>query len=723
MSNITQTFYVNRSFSNDYIGVNDIGWTVNPFTNTANLSIAGTTDDDPVFNGGVPEDGAYTCGWAHGNGNCTHAWSYNWSIGAGGALHCGVRNNYPGGCFFAATFVWSAPRQQVSIDFVGPTTVTYDGLPHSLTAVPSIAGVPVKVTYNGSVTPPTNAGVYTVVATARNPDISINYNLPAPPAGTTPITGYEGTVSTTLTILPKPEKLKITNSNYIYDGLSHGVTISTSPDTVPTRAYYNGLTGLPSGSGVYAVTAITTDPNYSGIASGQLGIFVPPYLTGNQTFEFNLGDFFYHRVDMWNGDAGKPTGLSQAGLPTGIYLHKDGTVYGSAIQTGLFTGYFTGTNYAGTGSFVATYKVNNPINRLYAYGSGSYDQNIVPLSLIGSRVRSISSEKQIYNAFSKYEEKIVALEQTIKPIDSGVDAYAINPTKFKFVISNITGKNIIDEFSFVSTASGRDTPFEDELVIESINGSVGTYKEMAIFSSGYGIVPDSTDGLVVGGYNLPSGITKQSASVYLTGLSQVCDGTPLSVTASTDPVDLGLITTYNGSILPPTGIGSYSILSIINDPYYTGSATGLLSITKKIAQIELASLVKTYNSGIQTPLIITFPTGLSTVTAYNGGTGLPSGVGTYFVNSYIQDSFYTGNNSGYFTINKLPATLSLSGFNRTYNGSSISVSGSTSPTGLSFTLNYGGQTSAPKASGSYVVVGLINNQNYSGYATGVLNIN
>ena len=49
------------------------------------------------------------------------------------------------------------------------TTATYTGSPIAFSATTTPAGLPVSFTYNGSVTPPTNVGVYTVVGTVNHP--------------------------------------------------------------------------------------------------------------------------------------------------------------------------------------------------------------------------------------------------------------------------------------------------------------------------------------------------------------------------------------------------------------------------------------------------------------------------------------------------------------------------------------------------------------------------
>lgn len=71
---------------------------------------------------------------------------------------------------------------------------------------------------------------------------------------------------------------------------------------------------------------------------------------------------------------------------------------------------------------------------------------------------------------------------------------------------------------------------------------------------------------------------KAAASVVLGDLAQSYDGTPKSLTATTTPAGLSVTLTYDGSATPPTNPGSYAVVATINDPNYTGSASGTLRI-------------------------------------------------------------------------------------------------------------------------------------------------
>ncbi len=81
---------------------------------------------------------------------------------------------------------------------------------------------------------------------------------------------------------------------------------------------------------------------------------------------------------------------------------------------------------------------------------------------------------------------------------------------------------------------------------------------------------------------------------------------------------------------------------------------------------------------------------------------------------------YTG---GTVTVNKASATVTLGNLTATYTGSPISATATTNPAGLTVTLTYNGSSTAPTAVGPYTVVATISDPNYTGSATGTLNIN
>jgi hypothetical protein len=111
----------------------------------------------------------------------------------------------------------------------------------------------VTVTYNGLLTPPTDAGSYAVTGTINDPN-------------------YEGTVSRALIIAKAPSDVTLGNLSVSYTGSEIEATATTSVGGLNVDFTYNGLATPPTNAGSYAVIGTIDDPNYAGSATGTLVI-------------------------------------------------------------------------------------------------------------------------------------------------------------------------------------------------------------------------------------------------------------------------------------------------------------------------------------------------------------------------------------------------------------------------------------------------------------------
>ena len=75
------------------------------------------------------------------------------------------------------------------------------------------------------------------------------------------------------------------------------------------------------------------------------------------------------------------------------------------------------------------------------------------------------------------------------------------------------------------------------------------------------------------------------ALVALGDLVQVFDGSPKSVSVSTEPDGLPVTVTYDGEATTPVDVGSYAVLAVVDDPNYQGSAEGTLVIEESEGDI------------------------------------------------------------------------------------------------------------------------------------------
>ena len=133
------------------------------------------------------------------------------------------------------------------------TSHVYDGSTKAVTATSDPVGLAVDVTYDGSTTPPTDAGSYTVVATVTDAN-------------------YSGSAVGQLVITRAAVTLMLSDTTHVYDGTAREVTVTTDPVGLAVDVTYDGSATAPTDAGSYAVLATVTGANYSGSAVGQLVI-------------------------------------------------------------------------------------------------------------------------------------------------------------------------------------------------------------------------------------------------------------------------------------------------------------------------------------------------------------------------------------------------------------------------------------------------------------------
>jgi hypothetical protein len=116
-------------------------------------------------------------------------------------------------------------------------------------------------------------------------------------------------------------------------------------------------------------------------------------------------------------------------------------------------------------------------------------------------------------------------------------------------------------------------------------------------------------------------ISKAAATVTLTpsSLNQTYTGSPLSVTSTTNPAGLNVTYTYNGSSTAPTSAGSYAVVATINDPNYTGTTSGTLTVSKAV--LGMAGVNVTSNANpVMAQSAVTFTATISATAGQPTGT-------------------------------------------------------------------------------------------------------
>ncbi|MDP3072585.1 MAG: MBG domain-containing protein [Opitutaceae bacterium] len=169
---------------------------------------------------------------------------------AAGSYDCVVSNTV--GSSTSAAAILTVAKAPATVALGGLNQI-YDGTPRAVTATTNPGGLGVFLTYDGSATAPTNAGSYAVVATIADAN-------------------YTGSATGTLLVAKATATIAFGDTTQTYDGTPRAVTLTTTPAGLATSVTYAGSATVPTNAGLYAVAATSTDPNYSGSATGTLTI-------------------------------------------------------------------------------------------------------------------------------------------------------------------------------------------------------------------------------------------------------------------------------------------------------------------------------------------------------------------------------------------------------------------------------------------------------------------
>lgn len=132
---------------------------------------------------------------------------------------------------------------------------------------------------------------------------------------------------------------------------------------------------------------------------------------------------------------------------------------------------------------------------------------------------------------------------------------------------------------------------DDWLQISPLSGAVpaASTGEVAVTVSATALDPGTTRAadIIVSGNDPESpsatlrvdlAVNKETASVALQNLVHLYDGQSKQASVTTSPTGLIVNISYDGSFTPPSEVGNYTVVAVINSGIYEGAATGTFSI-------------------------------------------------------------------------------------------------------------------------------------------------
>jgi len=533
-------------------------------------------------------------------------------------------------------------------------------------------------------------------------------------------------VARSVTVYPAAATITLSDLDQTFNGDPRVALHTTDPAGLETEVQYDGLPDAPTAVGSYEVTAAIRDPLYKGSATGTLVVAkaaAAVYLDGlSQVYNGSV-----RSVTATTMPAGLTVEVAYAGgvqpMNVGSY-GVTGTVHDLNYQ-GSVTG--TLSILSATQSIVFEMPTNQLTTHITPLNASAPSGLPVSFTLVSGPAQLESATSPSHMTYTGPGEVVVSASQAgdsqwqpattvarTVTVVRAVATLALSPLRQAYDGSPraVLATTVPNGLAVDITYEGGPVPPTDP----------GVYMVT-------GIVNDVMYQQEV--QNLLT-ITKETATVHLSGLSQLYDGTPRTVTATTMPAGLVVSITYDGANEAPVTGGTYHVVAEVHDDNYDGSATDTLVVQPAAQTItfpaipmqvatNVAFLAATASSGL--PIVydvLSGPGVLATVTSLTfNGSGEVALRASQPGNASWQAAPPMTN---LFTVEKAVAVVTLTNLVHTYDGNPKSPDEQTDPPGLTVVLTYNGSATAPSNAGSYAVTGTINEVIWQGETTGTLTI-
>lgn len=522
---------------------------------------------------------------------------------------------------------------------------TYDGSPKAASSATSPAGFTVDITYDGSITPPTNAGDYTVVGTVSDAN-------------------YEGTATGTLHIEKAEATVTLGSLTHVYDGTGKAATATTSPIAdMPLVFLYDGDTALPVNAGSHQVVATINHQNYHGSATDYLFIdkATASIAFDNLTFTYN----------------GAPQPVTAATTPGGLtvsFTYDSQPVPPTNAGSYTVVASISELNYQGIasatmtiGKATAAFNISG-LNQTYDGTPREIIVETVP-SGIAYTVTYDGSPPAPINA-GEYSVVVTITDANYTgSIAGSLFIQRATPTVTWNTPDSITYGNELDETQLNATAAVSGAFIYNPpagTVLNAGGGQELSVEFTPVDSLNYNKVTQT----------VTINVNKASANVAFADLEYIYDGSAKQATVTTDPSALTVTVTYNGSTTTPTNAGTFNVRAEVVDANYEGVGTAVLVIDKASASLEISGLNHVYDRTAKSVSVVTGPANLPVSVTYNGSAVAPTAAGSYAVSVTVSDVNYQASSNVTMVIAKSSVTPSVAVADKTYDGTtSATISG------------------------------------------------
>ena len=448
-------------------------------------------------------------------------------------------------------------NKALSLVSLGGLSQTYSGSAETATATTIPTGLAVTFTYNGSATIPTAAGTYTVVATINDAN-------------------YQGSATGTLVIDKASATVALGSLSQTYDGAAKAATATTTPTGLTVSFTYNGSATIPTAAGSYTVVGTINDANYQGSATSTLVI-------DKASAAVTLGSL----SQTYDGAAKAATATT---TPTGLavtFTYNGSATIPTAADSYTVVGTINDANYQGSATSTL---VIDKASAAVTLGSLSQTYDGAAKAATATTTPTGLTVSFTYNGSATVPTSAGSYTLVGTISDANYQGSATGTLVIAQASGAVTLGNLSQTYDGTAKAATAGTTPSGLTVALTYNGSANAPTN----AGSYTVIGTINDANYQGSATNTLVIAQAPDEIVFGSLNQTYSSTAKPVTASTTPTGLTVSFTYNGSANAPTNAGSYTVIGMVNDANYQGSATNTLVINKAVLTVTADNKTKLY---------------------------------------------------------------------------------------------------------------------------------
>lgn len=512
---------------------------------------------------------------------------------------------------------------------IGNTNQTYNGSPRAVSITTNPEGLSVNVTYNGQTSAPVNVGSYNVLVTINEnnyqgsqtatlvigkstPNISlwpvasnITYGqilsqstlsggvasvpgsfvfenpsallaagtysvsvifIPADQANYNQVTG-------SVTIIVEPGLLVIDQwpvaSSIVYGQDLSSSVLSGGQASIPgSFLFQNPSLSLPAGTHEVVVMFVPEDElNYETVF-GTVSVIVEKAMA---TIEISGLIIVY---------TGNPVGVSCSTNPAGLTVS---VTYNGQIDIPVNVGVYNveagivDLNYQGEASAIFEIEKANPVVSQWPVASDITYGEPLGNSILSGGIASPEGEFEFVDPSLVLDAGTHQVEVVYIP-DDGIN-YNQFVSQLSVLVNQALAEVLIGDLNQTYTGMPLQVIVETNPPELTYSITYNGLDDIPVMVGEYEVNVVITENNYQGYANATFVISQADAIVLISNLNHIYDGTPKEVTINTEPPGLAVSVTYNGSIDPPSAIGTYEVVATVIDGNYQGSQTAAMTIS------------------------------------------------------------------------------------------------------------------------------------------------